>query len=68
MAGPMAMIIDAPTAWTTRKAIRTVSLGEAPQQTLAIVNTAKPTRYTLLKVSTSPSRPTGNSRLPMTSK
>ena len=38
------MIIAAPTPWITRKATSHSSFGEAPQQTLASVKTAKPTR------------------------
>ena len=44
MAGPMAMIIAAPTPWTTRKPISAASFGAAPQQMLASVKTLNPTR------------------------
>ena len=40
----MAMTIAAPTPWSTRKATSHTSFGEAPQQMLASVKTAKPTR------------------------
>ncbi len=62
------MIMAAPIAWITRNPIRASSLGDKPQQTLATVKTANPTRYTRLKDSTSPRRPNGRSRLPTTSK
>ncbi len=44
IAGPMAMIIAAPTPWTTRNPTSHTSFGEAPQQMLASVKIVKPTR------------------------
>jgi len=40
----MAMIIAAPTPWTTRKPTNPTTFGEEPQHTLASVKTVKPTR------------------------
>ena len=44
IAGPMAMIIAAPTPWATRKPTRAATFGEEPQHTLAMVKIVKPTR------------------------
>ena len=44
IAGPMAMIIAAPTPWMTRNAVRVWTLGDAPHRMLATVKSAKPTR------------------------
>ena len=38
------MSIAAPIPWTTRNATNAAVFGETPQQTLASVKTAKPTR------------------------
>ena len=42
IAGPIAMIMAAPTAWTSRKATRAPALGAAPHRTLATVKIANP--------------------------
>jgi hypothetical protein len=44
IAGPIAMIMAAPTAWTIRDPIRVISLGAAPHWTLARVKIVKPAR------------------------
>ncbi len=44
IAGPMAMIIAAPTPWTARAAISAPGPGAAPHMTLATVKMANPTR------------------------
>ncbi len=44
MAGPMAMIIAAPTPWTARAAMSAPGPGAAPHSALAAVKTAKPAR------------------------
>ena len=68
IAGPIAMIIAAPTPWTARAAMRAPGPGAPPQTALAAVKTANPTRYTRRNERTSPRRPNGRSRLPTTSR